>query len=375
MREFNIVTKVLQNLGIRKRSESKFEDIYWDLFEKSDLSILQDLNQDFHINCVDTEEKFLFKFEHIPLTGGANVNNTFKDNALGDILQIPGYGQVWANPRTARPFNPHFSKRIISAHYLHGTKIVCDLPIKSFSFMRDPRKLLISTFQDDIQLSSNESLDETWKRMEKKLHNIHKNFKHANNQLYELATPNSKKNFPYVHGKPAPIINFENIRGSKPAGLREKVEERLTKDLCFIGICENFSESLVILYEKLGINTIKLWTPGLYSYKKLTFEEAPEIVQELILILCQEEIEFYKKIKKDLVDLISESTNQKVISAYVLENKRPDLKFVQGVRERLELASAVSNLDNSRIKKEISYLTGINQHIEKIIKDQTSLLK
>lgn len=375
MREFNIVTKVLQNLGVRKRSESKFEDIYWDLFEKSDLSILQDLNQDFHINLVDTEEKFLFKFEHIPLTGGANVNNTFKDNALGDILQIPGYEQVWANPRTARPFSPLFSKRIISAHYLHGTKIVCDLPIKSFSFMRDPRKLLISTFQDDIQLSSNESLDETWKRMEKKLHNIHKNFKHANNQLYELATPNSKKKFPYVHGKPAPIINFENIRGCKPAELREKVEERLTKDLCFIGICENFSESLVILYEKLGINTIKLWTPGLYSYKKLTFEEAPEIVQELILILCQEEIEFYKKIKKDLVGLISESTNQKVISAYVLENKRPDLKFVQGVKERLELASAVSNLDNSRIKKEISYLTGINQHIEKIIKDQTSLLK
>ena len=104
MREFNIVTKVLQNLGVRKRSESKFEDIYWDLFEKSDLSILQDLNQDFHINLVDTEEKFLFKFEHIPLTGGANVNNTFKDNALGDILQIPGYEQVWANPRTARPF-------------------------------------------------------------------------------------------------------------------------------------------------------------------------------------------------------------------------------------------------------------------------------
>ena len=93
------------------------------------------------------------------------------------------------------------------------------------------------------------------------------------------------------------------------------------------------------------------------------------------MILCQEEIEFYKKIKKDLVGLISESTNQKVISAYVLENKRPDLKFVQGVRERLELASAVSNLDNSRIKKEISYLTGINQHAEKIIKDQTSLLK
>jgi hypothetical protein len=375
VRAFNIITKVSQNLGVRKRGESKFEDFYWDLFEKSDLSILQDLNQDFHINHVDMEEKFLFKFEHIPLTGGSNVNNTFKDNALGDILQIPGYEQVWANPRTARPFTPLVSKRVISAHYLHGTKIVCDLPIKSFSFMRDPRKFLISTLQIETQLSSNESLDETWKRMEKKLHNIHKNFKHANNQLYELATPNSKKKFPYVHRKPAPIINFENIRGCKPAELREKVEERLTKDLCFTGICENFSESLVILYEKLGINKIKLWTPGLYSYKKLTFEEAPEIVQELVLSLCQEEIEFYKKIKRDLAGLISESTNQKVISAYVLENKRPDLKFVQGVRERLDLASAVSNLDNSRVKKEISYLTGINQHIKKIIKDQTLLLK
>jgi hypothetical protein len=129
------------------------------------------------------------------------------------------------------------------------------------------------------------------------------------------------------------------------------------------------------LYEKLGINKIKLWTPGLYSYKKLTFEEAPESVKELILILCQEEMEFYKKIKIDLAGLISESTNQKVISAYVLENKRPDLKFVQGVKQRLELASAVSNLDNLRIKKEISYWAGINQHIEKIIKDQTLLLK
>jgi hypothetical protein len=129
------------------------------------------------------------------------------------------------------------------------------------------------------------------------------------------------------------------------------------------------------LYEKLGINKIKLWTPGLYSYKKLTFEEAPESVKELILILCQEEMEFYKKIKIDLAGLISESTNQKVISAYVLENKRPDLKFVQGVKQRLELASAVSNLDNLRIKKEISYWAGINYHIEKIIKDQTLLLK
>jgi hypothetical protein len=371
----NIFLKFLQNLGTRKHSQSEFEDIYWNLFEKSDASVLLDLNQDFHLNQVDTEEKFLYKFEHIPLTGGANVNDTFRDNALGDILQIPGYEQVWSDPRTARPFAPLASKRVISAHYLNGTKIVCDLPVKSFSFIRDPRKLLISTFQDDIQLSSDESLDKTWKRMEKKLHDIHKEFKHANNQLYELATPNSKKKFPYVHGKPAPIINFENIRGSEPTELREKIEGRLKKDLIFIGICENFSESLIILYEKLGINKIKLWTPGLYSYKKLTFEEAPESVKELILILCQEEMEFYKKIKIDLAGLISESTNQKVISAYVLENKRPDLKFVQGVKQRLELASAVSNLDNLRIKKEISYWAGINQHIEKIIKDQTLLLK
>jgi len=89
---------------------------------------------------------------------------------------------------------------IASAHYLNGTKIICGLPIKSFSFIRDPRKLLISTFQDDIQLSSEGSLVKIWKRMEKKLHKIHKEFKHASNQLYELATPNSEKNTPMYTG-------------------------------------------------------------------------------------------------------------------------------------------------------------------------------
>jgi hypothetical protein len=375
MGALNIFAKFLQNLATQKRSESKFEDIYWDLFEKSDNPILLDLDQVFHINLVNTEEKFLYKFEHIMLTGGSQVNDTFKYNPIGDILQIPGYSQVWSDPRTARPFAPLASKRVISAHYLNGTKLACDLPVKSFSFMRDPRKLLISALHDDVQLSSDESLDKKWKRMEKKLFDIRKEYKHANYQLYELATPNSKKNCPYVHGEPSPIINFENIKGSEPEELRGKIEERLNKDLNFIGICENFSESLIILYEKLGFNKITLWTPGLYSYKKLTFEEAPESVQELVLSLCQEEIEFYKKIKNNLARSISESTNQKVIAAYVLENKRPDLKFVQGVKQRLELASAVSNLDNSRVKKEISYWAGINQHIEKIIKDQALLLK
>ncbi len=140
MRLFDKFVKVFHNIFNIRRTESNFEDIYWNLFERSDSTIQKDLNQDFHLNQVITGEKIFCKFEHVPLTGGANVNDTFKESAIGDILQIPGYKQVWTDPRTPRPFTPLPSKMIASAHYLNGTKIICGLPIKSFSFIRDPRK-------------------------------------------------------------------------------------------------------------------------------------------------------------------------------------------------------------------------------------------
>ena len=353
-----------------KRNETKFEDIYWDLFERSDITILEDLNQVFDLSLKNTEENFLSKFEHVMGTGGSNVNDIFKFNITGNILQIPGYKEVWADPRTARPFTPLASKKVISAHYLHGTKIVCDLPVKSFSFIRDPRKLIISAIQDPIYLTGDESLDKIWTRVENKLHDVYKESKHANIQLYELATPNSEKKIPYVHGKPAPNIDSENYRGTEPAELRDKVEHRLNKDLFFLGICENLSESLIVLYEKLGISKIKLWTPGLYSYKKLTYEEAPNNVKDLVLNLCQEDLEFYRKQRNNLERSISESNNKQVISSYVLENKRPDLKFVQGINERLQLASANNDYKNLRLTEEISYWFEINQHIRKLIQER-----
>ncbi len=184
-----------------------------------------------------------------------------------------------------------------------------------------------------------------------------------------------RKKIPLCTRETSTDKKFENIRDTKPSELKNKVEERLNKDLIFIGICENFSESLIMLYEKLGINKIKLWTPGLLSYKKLNFEEAPETVQELILSLCQEEMEFYRQQKNHLSRLISESSNQQVVSSYLLENKRSDLKFIQGVKQRLELASAVNGLDNLRLTEEISYFSCVNQHIEKIINDHKLLVK
>ncbi len=372
MTKFSFFQKSFKSFGGIKRRDIKFNDIYWDLFERSEMKVLEDLNQIFDLNLKNTEELFLSKFEHIMQTGGSNVNDTFRYNAAGDILQIPGYEQVWNDPRTARSFTPLTSKKVISAHYLHGTKIESDLPVKSFSFIRDPRKLIISAIQDPIYLKSDEGLDAIWKRVENKLHYIYKESKHANIQLYELAIPNSEKKYPYVHGSPMPIINCENYKGIEPAKLRDKVEQRLKNDLFFIGICENLSESLIVLYEKLGISKIKLWTPGLYSYKKLTFEEAPNNVKDLVLNLCQEDLEFYKKQRNNLERSISESNNKQVISSYVLENKRPDLKFVQGIYERLQLASANNDKKNMRLIKEISYWFEINQHIEKLIQEYDS---
>ncbi len=369
MQKNQFPVRFLKKIGISNRKKPVFEDIYWNIFEKIDKSILTDLNQEFELNMLKGESDLFAKFEHIALTGGANVNDMFKSNKLANIFQIPSYEQLWVDPRSAKDFTPLASKRVISAHYLHGTKIVCDLPVKSFSFIRDPRKLLISALQTDIQIDSNECLDNFWREMEKKLIYILKEFKHANLQLYELATPNSKKKYPYEHGKPGPLINFENLRGTKPSALLDEVEGRLKKELFFIGITENLSESLIILFEKLAIKRINLWTPGLHSFKKFTFEEAPNNIKDLVSNLCLADLEFYRKQKNNLDRLVGESINKKTIYRYVLENKRTDLKFIQGIKERLDLASAVNDVNDLRLIKELNYWIEINQHIGHIIKD------
>jgi hypothetical protein len=374
MANSNIVSKFYKNLKISRLRPGSFGDIYWELFGMDRQIDPDDINQIFKINRKTEGFNFFSKFEHIYLTGGANVNDTFKNKALGDIFQIPSFEEIWENARTAKIFLPANSKKILSAHYLHGSRIVSEMPVKSFSFIRDPRKLLISALQSDDPISSEENLNHFWRKIEKKLISISKDVKHANYQLYELATKNSEKKFPYEHGKSVKLFNLENIKGTEPKALREKVENRLNNDLFFIGITENLSESLVILFELLGLSEINLWSPGLYSFKKLTFEEAPNSVKDLISNLCQLELEFYLQQRNQLEKLVENSMNKEIITRYVVENKRPDLKFLQGIKERLDLATAVSGIDKSRLQAEVTYWKTINNQIKKVIVNAASTL-
>ena len=374
MANFNIVSKIYKNLKLLRKSPASFSDMYWELFGMDRQVNHDDINQIFKINFKTERVEFLSKFEHLYLTGGANVNDAFKNETLGDIFQIPRFEEIWENVRTAKIFMPATSKKIVSAHYLHGSRIVSEMPVKSFSFIRDPRKLLMSALQTDDSISGEESLNYFWKKIEGKLIAISKDVKHANYQLYELATKNSEKKFPYVHGQSVKLFNLENIKGTDPKILKEKVENRLDSDLFFIGITENLSESLVILFELLGLSEINLWSPGLYSFRKLTFEEAPSSVKDLISTLCQFELEFYLQQRNQLEKLVEKSMNKEIIARYVIENKRPDLKFIQGIKERLDLAAAVSDIDKSRLQAEVKYWQKINNQIEKVIAKFVSTL-
>ena len=163
---------------------------------------------------------------------------------------------MWLEPRKPAEYLVGQELKVISGHYLNGVNVKTERSVKSFTLIRDPRKLIISSFQKGENKESQINSSKFWTSIEKKLVNYKKEIGHINIQLHELAVKNSKKKFPYVHGGPAPLFNPENLQGTKPAVLLDLVGERLENDLVFIGVTENFSESALLLFQIIGLDDI-----------------------------------------------------------------------------------------------------------------------
>ena len=357
-----------RNLRKSKKSDL-YNDIAFKILAQPTDTLFNELNEDFELKV--SPEDYLFKFEHIAQTGGSNINDLLKRTLKEQQFWIPSYSEVWAEPRTPKVYESNPLLKVLSAHYLNGTQINSTKKIKSFTFIRDPRKIIMSSIQSGEK--NRLGVLEFWRLTEKKLIEIRKDFGHLNYQLYELAIKNSKKKFPYVHGGPAPIFNPENLQGTKPAVLVELVGERLETDLAFIGVTENFSESALLLFEILGISKLKLWRPGLFSYRKYSFEEAPQYIQELIEDLCKDELEFYKKCKDVVINLANRSPNFKVLPTYIEQNKRSDLKFIQSIQEKLELATANNDEIGLRLKGDLEFVKSIILELEKTFQIYNSM--
>ena len=245
-------------MNLRKSKKSDlYNDIAFKILAQPTDTLFNELNEDFELKV--SPENYLFKFEHIAQTGGSNINDLLKRTLKEQQFWIPSYSEVWAEPRTPKVYESNPLLKVLSAHYLNGTQINSTKKIKSVTFIRDPRKIIMSSIQSGEK--NRLGVLEFWRLTEKKLIEIRKDFGHLNYQLYELAIKNSKKKFPYVHGGPAPLFNPENLQGTKPAVLVELVGKRLETDLAFIGVTENFSKSALLLLEIIGISKLELWRP------------------------------------------------------------------------------------------------------------------
>ncbi len=348
----------------RSNKSNSYSDIAYQILAQPMDALFNELNKIFELKV--SPEDYLFKFEHIAQTGGSNINDLLKRTLDAQQFWIPSYSQVWADLRTPKLYESSHSLKVLSAHYLNGVQIKSNKQIKSFTFLRDPRKMIMSSMQTGA--ITDLGVSEFWRLSEKKLKKIKKDIGHLNFQLYELAFKNYERKFPFDQSGTSPLINPKNLQGIKPADLCRLVDERLETDLVFIGITENFSESALLLFEILGNSSLKLWRPGLFAYRKYTFEEAPQDIQERIEDLCKDEMEFYMKCKNVLTNLVNESSNLKVLQAYIEQNKRPDLKFIQSIQEKLELAYANNDQSGHRLRGDLDSVRSIIIELEKILK-------
>ena len=354
-------------LGLNKNYLNEFEDIYWKIFDREARQEVIDLEQPFRVKIKSNRNNF-YKFEHIGLTGGDNLNYLLK-NKLKKGFRIPSYEDLWLEPRKPAEYLVGQELKVISGHYLNGVNVKTERSVKSFTLIRDPRKLIISSFQKGENKESQINSSKFWTSIEKKLVNYKKEIGHINIQLHELAVKNSRKKEPYIHGGLTNPINLNNLSGFKPYELTELVKERMENDLVFVGITEKFSESALLLFQIIGLDSIVLWRPGLHSFRKYDFEEAPPSIQSLIEELCREEIDFYNECKESLAKLVNESKNIDLITDYNIQNKRPDLKFLQSIQERVEFAIANNDKNNLRLKQEILYFEKLLRKFENIVKN------
>ena len=351
--------------------KENFNDIYWDILYRKKRDLHEELRETFEIrfhNARRPSPDTIFKFEHISLTGGAIVNSQIKEAIGNPAFIIPSFQQIWKSPKIAGPYIPHEETKVLSSHFLNGSCIEVDKQITSFTFIRDPRRLLLSQLQDKKALAILEQdSSKFWRLIEKRLLQIRSHVKHANYQLYELATPNSEKRFPWENEGKNPLYNLENLKGVSPTTLMDKVNKRVSDDLAFIGVTELFSESLVLLFELIGISKLSLWSPGLFSFRKVTIDETPSAIVDLMGELCEAEIDFYTKIKNGIFNDIARSKNGDVISKYKASNKKYDLRYLLSFEERLQLASEVNGMDGERFRIEMDHSNEVVRELIKII--------
>lgn len=277
-------------------------------------------------------------------------------------LVIPSYSDVWDSPYSPKPFLPNPNTTVLSAHYLNGINVKINRPLGMFTFIRDPRELILSGMQSPAVLNSFSRETDLHSFIRKSLRNYRKEIGHLCYQLFELATPNHQKTAPYVHGKSEKVFDPENLIGSEPIKLLEKVKAREDTSLRFIGITEIFSQSCYLLFAMLGIKEIPLWRPGLFTYRKIRFSECPRDIQDDLTELTKEELHWYLEEKAILEKRIKSHFSNLELSKYVECNKMGSIKFLQGLEERLELGKA-----NRKNNAERKYVKTIFNEVQELL--------
>jgi len=95
----------------RSNKSNSYSDLPYQILAQPMDTLFNELNQIFKLKV--SPEDYLFKFEHIPQTGGSNINDLLKRSLDAEQFWIPSYSQVWAAPRTPQLYESSHSLKVL----------------------------------------------------------------------------------------------------------------------------------------------------------------------------------------------------------------------------------------------------------------------